>query len=120
MTSIRITRIVAPREIAEQVEPSMRRLGNAIGRRAQRLVPKRSWRLHDTIEATTETTGDKIVTRVSMGGRTVRGKTVDYGLHVERGTSRAMAQPFMRPALYQSKTADLAFTGDLDKPHGGA
>jgi hypothetical protein len=117
-TFIRITRVIAPGEFANEIKPPMQRLGNAIGRRAQRVVPKRSWRLHDSIGTSTEVVDGKVITHVYEGGREIRGKQVNYGLNVERGTSRMMAQPFMRPALYQSKTGDLNFTGTLDDPKG--
>lgn len=112
-TRIIITRVVDPDELGKQVEPHMRNLGNAIGTRMQRLVPKRSWALHDTIETGTERVGAKVVTEVGAGGG-----DVDYETHVERGTSKQKAQPYMRPALLQSKASDLNFTGPGPKRHG--
>lgn len=111
-TKIRITRVYDDR-LAEQIEPAMRRLGQAVGSRMQRLVPKRTWALHDTIDATTERNGSRITTTVGFGS-----DEVDYGLHVERGTSRAAAQPFARPALLQSRAGDLDFKGKGIMTHG--
>lgn len=115
---IRITRVIAPGELAAQVERPMRNAGNAIGRRMQRLVPKRTWALHDTIKTSTERRGGKVVTTVGAGGTTSSGKRVTYALHVERGTSTMAAQPYMRPALLQTKSADLNYSGDGPVTHG--
>lgn len=108
-----ITRVVDDDELGRQIEPYMVNLGNAIARRMQRLVPKRSWALHDTIEAGTEREGGRVITEVGAGGG-----DVDYELMVERGTSRMRAQPYMRPALLQSRASDLNFTGGPPKRHG--
>lgn len=111
--TIRITRVVAPGELARQIEPKMRNLGNAIGRRMQRLVPKRSWTLHDSIGTETERTAGLITTTVSAGS-----EEAFYWDMVERGTSKQAAQPYMRPALLQSRQADLNYSGDLGAKHG--
>ncbi len=110
---IRITRTVQPGAIGRQIEPHMRKLGQAVGARMQRIVPKRTWALHDSINAETVTRGDRVTTTIAFGG----GK-VDYGLLVERGTSRMRAQPFARPALLQSKAGDLRYSGVGIKRHG--
>lgn len=107
-----ITKVAAPGEVVADLVAPMSRLGNAIAVRMQRVVPKRSWALHDTIATDTQATGSKVVTQVGAGG----GK-VNYALHVERGTSKAPAQPYMRPALLQSKAGDLVFGGE-PKRHG--
>lgn len=117
---LRITRVIRPGELAKELVPPMTRLGNAVSFRAKRLVPKRSWRLHDTIEPSTAVEGAKVVTRVRMGGRTIRGKLVNYGIHVEKGTRYMMAQAFMRPALYQSRSADLNYGGTAGLKFDGA
>lgn len=97
-----VTRVADPDETVAQLVPKMTNLGNAIARRMQRLVPKRTFALHDTITAETEVNGATVVTRAGAGG----GK-VGYALHVERGTSRMAAQPYMRPALLQSRAGDF-------------
>lgn len=96
---LRITKVYPSGDLIPQMMPHMQSLGSAIGRRAQRLVPKRTYALHDSIFTETAATDTKIVTTIGMG--------TGYGLHVEKGTSRQRAQPFMRPALLQSTSRDL-------------
>ena len=110
---IRITRVVDDDELGRQMEPKMQNLGQALGGRMQRLVPKRSWALHDTIEADTERNGARVTTTVGFGDA-----DVDYGLAVERGTSRMRAQPFARPAFAQTTGADLNYSGKGITRHG--
>lgn len=110
---IRITRIVAPEELGRQIEPKMEALGKAIGVRAQRLVPKRTWALHDTISTETTRNGSVVKTVVSAGGG-----DVDYGLKVERGTSKMAAQPYLRPAALQTKAADFRYAGNGPETRG--
>lgn len=110
---IRITRVINDEELGRQIEERMIRLGNAIGARAQRLVPKRTWALHDTISTTTERTGSRVVTTVGAGGG-----DVDYALNVERGTSRMRAQPYLRPALLQMKPGDFRYSGNGPETRG--
>lgn len=110
---IRITRTTDPEELGAQIEPKMRNLGNAIARRMQRGVPKRTWALHDTIVTDTVRTGSKVITTIGAGSRKVK-----YWDMVERGTSKMAAQPYMRPALLQSKSADLNFKGTPAPRHG--
>ena len=115
-----ITRVVAPGELADEIVPPMRRLGNALHRRVQRLVPKRTWRLHDTVVSDVEVDGAKVRAVVGVGGPTdAAPEGADYWEHVERGTSRMRAQPYMRPALLQTKSADLKSTTEPDEPRGG-
>lgn len=117
---IRITRVIDDRELAEQVAPKMRNLINAVHRRAQRLVPKRTWTLHDTLVTDVEVEGGKILATLGVGGPTSASPLgAKYWKHVEYGTSRAAAQPYMRPALAQSKSADLGSTSKPSEPRGG-
>lgn len=105
---IRITRLIAPLELGEQIEPKMLNLVHAIHRRAARLVPKRTWNLHDTLVSGVERDGGKVVGIVGVGGPTSAAPGgADYWRHVEHGTSRMKAQPYMRPALAQSRGGDL-------------
>ena len=113
-TRIRITRVTDGDEIARQMLPHMEGLGQAVGARMQRLVPKRSWALHDTIATETELKGSRVTTTVGFGD----DDEVDYGLDVERGTSKMRAQPFARPALLQSKAGDLNYSGAGIRRHG--
>lgn len=104
---IRITR-VHEGALDPQLERGVDNLSENVARRMRRLVPKRSFRLHDTIEKLPTTrSGNRIKGGVRFGGKVVRGKLVDYHLMVERGTSRMAAQPYARPALYQSRSGDL-------------
>ena len=112
-TGLRITKVTGGGDLARQIEPHMAALGEAIGASMQRLVPKRSWALHDTIGAETERNGSKVTTTVGFGS-----DEVDYGMYVERGTSRQAAQPFARPALLQSKAGDLNYSGKGITRHG--
>ena len=112
-TRIRITRVTDGDEIARQVLPHMEALGQAVGSRMQRLVPKRTWALHDTISTETERKGSRVTTTVGFGN-----DKVDYGLEVERGTSKMRAQPFARPALAQSRAGDLNYCGAGIRRHG--
>ncbi len=74
----------------------------------RRLVPKRSYRLLDSIEILEpRRVGARVTGGVRFGGKAVRGKYVGYHLMVERGTSKMAAQPYARPALYQSRSSDL-------------
>jgi HK97 gp10 family phage protein len=108
-----ITKVAPEGTLAEQIEPSMRALGQAVGARMQRLVPKRTWALHDTISAETVRSGAKVTTTIGAGS-----PDVGYALFVERGTSRMAAQPYMRPALLQSRAGDLHFKGKGIVTHG--
>lgn len=112
-TRIIITRIVDDDALGEQIETAMRNLGSNVARRMQRLVPKRTWALHDTISVGTERNGARVKTQVGAGGG-----DVDYELMVERGTSKMRAQPFMRPALAQTRNGDLKSNAGDPKRHG--
>lgn len=59
---------------------------------AKRLVPVRTGRLKASLDAEVDTH----VLRVGS-------RDVDYSVHVELGTSRMTAQPYLRPALYQQR-----------------
>ena len=110
---IRITRVVDDESLGRQIEPKMQALGQAMGARMQRLVPKRTWALHDTITTGTERKGSKVTTEVGFGS-----EDVGYGLDVERGTSKMRAQPFARPAFAQTTGADLRYKGKGIVTHG--
>lgn len=110
---IRITRIIAADELGDQIVPKMMNLGQALGGRMQRLVPKRTWALHDTISTGTKQEGAKVTTLVGFGS-----DIVDYGMLVERGTSRMRAQPFARPAFQQTTGKDLNYAGKGIVTHG--
>lgn len=106
-----ITKVLDPEELGAQIEPKMRNLGQALGARAQRLVPKRTFALHDTISAEVTRVGAKVKVSVGAGGPSSNGVNVDYALYVERGTSRMAAQPFLRPAMLQTAGRDFTYSG---------
>jgi HK97 gp10 family phage protein len=106
MAGLRITHIGDSDDVAKAIEPKMRNLGKAMKRRAERLVPKRTFNLHDTLTEATEREGGKVTTQLGVGGP-INGKKADYWEHVERGTSRQAAQPYLRPAMLQSQPSDL-------------
>lgn len=110
---IRITRVIDPSELGRQIEPKMQNLGSAMGARMQRIVPKRTWALHDTVSANTVREGAKVTTTVGAGS-----DDVDYALDIERGTSKMSAQPFMRPAFAQTTASDLRYSGKGVTRHG--
>lgn len=117
---IRITRVIADAELAEQVVPKMRNLINAVHRRAALVVPKRTWNLHDTLTTGVEVEGSRVVATLGVGGPTDAAPDgARYWDHVERGTSKAPAQPYMRPALMQSKARDLNDEGAPPSARGG-
>lgn len=111
---LRITKVADPSVFDPYLVEAMTNLGNAIGRRAQRLVPKRTWALHDTIASRTEQVRPgKVRVVVSAGGGKVR-----YAAAVEQGTSKSRAQPYLRPALFQSKNRDLEDERGLNPTKG--
>lgn len=116
---IRITRITDADNLGRQIERPMRNLGNALGRRMQRLAPKRSWRLHDSIDSPeVERNGGRVAVSIRFGGKVVSGRYVGYHIMVERGTSKMGAQPYARPALYQTKSGDLKSETLMADRHG--
>lgn len=110
---IRITRTVNDAELGRQIAPKMEKLGSAIGARAQRLAPKRTWALHDSVVSVTEQRGATVVTTVGAGS-----SDVGYALAVERGTSKMSAQPYLRPAFAQTTGRDLNYAGKGITRHG--
>lgn len=110
---IRITRVIEPAELGRQILPKMTNLGQAMGARMQRIVPKRTWALHDTVTMGVEQRGAKVVLEVGAGS-----DRVGYALAVERGTSKMAAQPFIRPAFAQTTGKDLLYSGNGITQHG--
>lgn len=106
--TIRITRVISDDELGSQLVGPVDSLTSAMTKRAKRLAPKRSFRLEDSIERIpAKQIGAKVKGGVRVGGKVVRGKYVGYHLLVERGTSKMRAQPYMRPALLQTRSSDL-------------
>jgi HK97 gp10 family phage protein len=105
--SLRITKVAAPGVLNDDLLGAGVNLGNAIGRRARRLVPKLTWRLHDTIRSDAKVIAPGKVRATVTAGGMVNGVLVDYAALVERGTSKMRAQPYLRPAAMQSRERDL-------------
>lgn len=80
-------------------------VGDDILVRAQRLVPKRSWSLHDSLTQVTEVEGIGHVTTSVGVDEDFTGYTDtpprDYAALVEDGTSKMEPQPYLMPALLQ-------------------
>jgi HK97 gp10 family phage protein len=112
-TKIRITRVVGDDELGRQIVPKMENLGQAMGARMQRIVPKLTYALNDTVTTGTEQRGGKVITEVGAGS-----EEVGYALDVERGTSKMRAQPYMRPAFAQTTGRDLTYSGKGITRHG--
>ena len=98
-----IRRTMSTPELARQLEPAVGNLMNAIARRMQRAVPKRTFNLHDTIASDTHVEGSVVIGEAGAGGN----GEAPYWAAVEYGTSRQAAQPYLRPALLQSRSGDL-------------
>lgn len=111
--SFRITKSASQRDLLDVIVPKMQNLGNAIATRAQRLVPTDTFALHDSIDTETTIRGGIVRTEVGAGDA-----EVDYALFVEQGTSRAPAQPYLRPAMLQTRSSDLNFAGGSPSRHG--
>lgn len=69
-----------------------RRTTTAITRDAKALAPVDTGNLRASIGSTITGDGRRGVIRAEIG------PTASYAIHVEQGTSRAAAQPFLRPA----------------------
>ena len=99
MTGVEI-RWRPPAEIASTVlvaaRPQLDRLAAAVVDDARRLVPVDTGALRGTIRSTVDADTGTIV--VSAGDA-----TVDYAAHVEYGTSRGPAQPYLRPAVHKNR-----------------
>lgn len=104
--TIDVTQTASDEEVARLLEPGMRNLLASMERRAKRLVPFLSGDLHDSIGTEVTREGANVVGQLYAGS-----DKVDYALFVERGTSRARAQPYLRPAMLQSTARDLRAGG---------
>lgn len=79
--------------------PELRRFMDRVGtesvKAAQRLCPVDEGDLISTIRYRR----DGLKVTIAAGNMAGRTKFVDYARYVERGTSRAAAQPFLRPGV---------------------
>lgn len=93
--------------IADKALTFMDKLGDDLLVRAQRLVPKDTFSLHDSLVKVTKVERKGVVvTRVGVdpsfaGYRDI--PPIDYWRYVEDGTSRQAPQPFLLPALMQTR-----------------
>lgn len=85
-----------------ETRAGLTRVGNAIVVTAQRLCPVDEGDLVTTIrsELGNDSVGPHV--RILAGGMMGPNKFVDYAAHVEGGTSRMAAQPYLRPAVDQA------------------
>lgn len=92
-------------------ERFMDKLGAGILTRAQRLVPKDTFALHDSLVKVTKDEGLGIITtKVGVDPDFVSGlgrRPIDYWEFVEMGTSVQAPQPYLIPALVQAKGLTL-------------
>lgn len=86
----------AQKMIDETVDQTLDRLGKRVRENARRIVPIRSGDLRKSIIAQQADGVLQVGVDVDVAG-------VDYGPFVEQGTSKAAAQPFLRPAVLQTR-----------------
>jgi len=94
-------------DIDDQAETFMSKLGDEMLVRTQRLVPKRTWALHDSLTKEVERAEHVIVVSVGVdpsarGVEPGAADPADYVTDVELGNSRQAPQPFLKPALMQT------------------
>lgn len=82
-------------ELGDIIYRAIDKLGDGVQKRAKRVAPVKSGDLRRSIR--------KVTHRDSASKTTAEiGSDLDYSSHVERGTSKQAAQPYLRPALYQT------------------
>lgn len=97
---IRVTlRSGSEERIQELAGETIAELAQRVKTTAQRLVPYLSGDLHNSITVEESEDAQGPCAYVYAGGTA----EVDYEGHVENGTSRQAAQPYMVPALYQTR-----------------
>jgi HK97 gp10 family phage protein len=78
-------------QLQAAIEAAMEETAEAMAATAQSRAPVRTGFLRDSIHAEAETT--------ASGSQVTLSADADYALFVEMGTSRAHAQPYLRPAI---------------------
>jgi HK97 gp10 family phage protein len=97
-----------PGAFEEAAVEALNRAGDDGANRAAQIVPVDTGALQRSIrrEPDAHVEGDEFVVGVSAGDGGVSnprtGREVDYAGYVEFGTSRARAQPYLRPALMEA------------------
>lgn len=97
------------RETDEQIGAAMRKLMGNMKRRAIRLVPKKSRALMRSIDYDLVSEGGEWIGTL-YAGTDVEG-TDAYALIIEKGNSQRAAQPYLRPALMQTRAVDMTQGG---------
>lgn len=84
-------------------------LGPPIQAAAKRTVPVKTGDLKRAIVVQVKRDGDASTLQVGVDpyAPDVEHPPVDYGAHVELGTSRQAAQPYLRPAILQATGAGV-------------
>jgi HK97 gp10 family phage protein len=90
----------AQRVVDETIDQTLDRLGKRVKDNARRIVPIKTGDLQRSIIAQRADGVLQVGVDVDIAG-------VNYGPHVEQGTSKAAAQPFLRPAVLQTKGLTL-------------
>jgi len=93
-----------PKELQKEVKPKLHESVERVRDEAKRLCPVDTGSLEKSIriQAYSKPAGVMAKIGVSAGGYIINpktGKIVDYAGHVEYGTSKSPAQPFLRPAF---------------------
>jgi HK97 gp10 family phage protein len=79
-------------KLQPDVDDALKRLAQAVLSDAKQLVPVRSGRLRNSLDA-----------EVSDGEARVGSRDVEYASMVEEGTRHMAAQPYLRPALFKKR-----------------
>lgn len=93
--------------IGDAAEKFIAEVGEGLLVRTKRLVPKATYALNDALILETERNGNVATARVGIDPEATSvdyggSMPIDYGLLVERGTSKMAPQPFLVPALLQT------------------
>lgn len=91
-------------ELVSAARKFIDRVGDQVLAHEQRLVPKETWSLHDSLETESGIEGDVVFVDIGVNDEftsAVGRHPADYVDFVEHGTSRMQAEPFQLPALMQ-------------------
>jgi len=97
-----------PQTIEDSALEALDKAGDDGEARTKQLSPVDTGALQRSVrkEPEAQAKGDEYVVGVTAGGGGVRnprtGREVDYAAHVEYGTSRSRAQPYLRPGLREA------------------
>ena len=85
-----------------ETRQALARIGGSIVRTAKKLAPVDTGSLQSTIRHTVTADTKGVHVLIQAGGMMGSTQFVDYAAHVEQGTSRMAAQPYLRPAVQQA------------------